>query len=122
MDLRVWLLVALGWCLSLGIMGGGSYYYGHKNALNEVAADQLKLVAAAAEAGRIATKTEGDIALAEQTKRSAMKLAARSRQHALELELTKDESIRNCRISDAAFRVLSDAVDSANGAKANTGK
>lgn len=61
-----------------------------------------------------------DLAAAKQA--AVRRAAARAKSHALELELARDETARNCRVSDGTLGLLNDAIDRANGAEAQAGR
>lgn len=122
MDLRIVMLLALGWMGSLGLAGGAAYHYGGVHERNARAALDLKTINAAVAASRIAAETESAAALAFSKAQAQRRLAAREKQLTLEKELARDEAARTCRIADATLGVLNDAIDSANAAAPAAGR
>jgi hypothetical protein len=79
---------------------------------------------AVATANELRDTMERDAAadLAAAQKAAARRAAARAKSHALELEIARDETARNCRVSDGTLGLLNDAIDRANGAEAQAGR
>lgn len=120
MPIQAKIIVVLLWLLSYGVVGGVGWHYGDKYRQGVVSTEQLASVNAAVEAGRISAKAESDAAMAFSKKQSDARLAASARDHALELELAKDEIARTCTGSDDSFWVLVSAIRSANRSSSET--
>lgn len=108
--------------VALVLAGGIGWHYGAKMERGEAALRENATAVATANAAREATAAEGRLALRDAQAAALRRAAARAKQHQLELELARDETARNCRVSDGTLGVLNDAINRANGAEAEAGR
>lgn len=114
--------VILAALVSIALSAFGGYRFGVDHERGAAALRENETAVATANALRdtMSRDAQADLAAAQQA--ATRRAAARAKSHALELEIARDETARNCRISDGAFRLLSDAIASANGAEATAGR
>ena len=103
-------LVAVLVALGLG------FWTGYQWEVRAHAKQQLEAANFAADKARADAKTESAEALAVAEAAAKTRLASSEKRHKLELEIARDETARNCRVSDGTFGVLLDAIRTANGA------
>lgn len=108
--------------ISLALSGVGGYRFGVDHERGAAALRENETAVATANAMRetMARDAQADLAAAQQA--ATRRAVARAKSHALELEIARDETARNCRISDGSLRLLNDAIASANGAEATAGR
>lgn len=104
----------------VGGIGGGAYL-GYQYRDGKVAGEALAAANTAANRARQDAAAESAEALAQARKAEATRQASAAKKHQLELELARDETARNCRVSDGTFRVLLESINSANGAAPEAG-
>lgn len=68
----------------------------------------------------MARDAQADLAAAQQA--AARRAAARAKSHAMEMEIARDETARNCRVSDGTLGLLNDAISRANGTEAEASR
>ena len=107
-------VLLVGLVLALGLFGSG-VSIGYKWEQRANAAAQLEVAQQAADRARQDAATESAAALQQAKAAAAQRAAARQKQHALELEIARDETARNCRVSDGVFSVLQQSIRAANG-------
>lgn len=114
--------VILAALVSIALSAFGGYRFGVDHERGAAALRENETAVATANALRetMSRDAKADLAAAQQA--ATRRAVARAKSHALELEIARDETARNCRISDGAFRLLVDAIASANGAEATAGR
>ncbi len=115
--IQTMVLKLLAGVVALILAGGVGWHYGVKMERGEAALRENATAVATANAAREATEAEGRAALLAAQAAASRRAAARAKQHQLEMELARDETARNCRVSDGTLGVLRDAISSANGFK-----
>lgn len=95
---------------------GIGFYGGYQWEVRAHARQQLETAQFAADRAREDAKTESAAALAIAEAAAKTRLASSEKRHKLDLEIARDETARNCRVSDGTFGVLLDAIRTANGA------
>lgn len=95
-------------------LAGSIFYAGVRYERGNEAIERQAAIDDAVKRAREDAALESSIAMASAKAAEDRRTAAQARQHKLEVELAKDESARNCRISDGTFRVLSEAITETN--------
>jgi hypothetical protein len=95
---------------------GIGFYGGYQWEVRAHAAAQLAVANFAADKARADAKTESEAALAIAQAAAKARAATSEKRHQLELEIARDETARNCRVSDGVFGMLQQSIRSANGA------
>lgn len=91
------------------------FFIGHKWADRAHAGAVAKGLAGVVEAASADVKVESSASLAFAQTKSARRVADAARANLLTKELANEVDTSGCRVSDGAFRVLIDSIDSANG-------
>ena len=108
--------------ISLALSAFGGYRFGVDHERGAAALRENETAVATANALRetMGRDAAADLAAAQQA--AARRAAARAKSHTLELELARDETARNCRVSDATLGVLNDTIARANGIETAAGR
>jgi len=106
--------------ISISAIGGYRFGVDHERGAAALRENETAVATANALRETMARDAQADLAAAQQA--AVRRAAARAKSHALELEIARDETARNCRISDGSFRLLNNAIDRANGTEAEAGR
>ena len=110
--------ILLAFALALAGSNWWSYNHGLSVAEGEQAERELTIANAYLEAGRRNAEAESAASLRRAKAAAEARAKAADARHQLEMELAKDEAARTCRVGDATYRLLNDAISSANGGAA----
>lgn len=104
------------------LSGFSGYRFGVGHERGDAALRENETAVGTANALRATMARDAAADLAAAQKAATRRAAARAKSHALELELARDETARNCRVSDGTLGLLNDAISRANGAEAQAGR
>ena len=106
--------ILLAFAFALAGSNWWSYHHGIDVAEGEQAKHDVVIANAYLEAGRRNAEAESAASLRRAKAAAEARAKAADARHNLEMELVKDEAARTCRVGDATFRLLNDAINSAN--------
>ena len=111
--------ILLAFALALAGSNWWSYHHGIDVAEGEQAERDRVIANAYLEAGRRNAEAESAASLRRAKAAAEARAKAADARHNLEMELVKDEAARTCRVGDATFRLLNDAINAANSGAAS---